>query len=185
MSEMDAAAELRGDVAPVRAPSDGEAGQPEKPGEKPKGPPQRRFKWMETSTLTIEHWLAGQARADIEVFPGMIYRFREMTNAEMRGRDRYLNVLAPEFTMRGAGEKAGNGDRINMPQWGRLRNIGTLVLSIEALNEKPWPPGKDFDEKFKSVEGLGWVLTDRLVEAYQEFEEHLMFLVEGADLPNS
>lgn len=183
-SEREAAESLAGkgrsDVAPEMTEATGESKAME-----PEKPPKRHFKWLDTSTMTIEHWLAGMARGDIEVFKGQIYKFREPTNVELRERDRYLNSIAPEFTMRGIGAAVGEGDRVNMTQWGRLKNIGTLVQSIESLNEQPWPQGKNFDEKFKAIEKLGWILTDRLVEAYMEFEGELMFLVRSTDLPNS
>lgn len=179
MSDQDAAHALVSGAGETGPEADGKASVTPLPEQ----PPLTKFRWLATSTMTIEHWLAGQARGDIEVFPGRIYRFREMTNAEMRTRDRFINTLAPEFSMRESGGKAG--DRVNMPQWGRLKNIGTLVMSIESMNERPWPDGKTFEDKFRVIEGLGWMLTDRLVDAYQEFEEQLMWVVRGADLPNS
>ena len=184
MSESEAAKDLKGrsrrrDVAPPVEPVAAEVAAPEGAPEaqKPQGPPAKKFKWMDTSTITIDHWLAGQFRADIEVFPGKIYTFREPTSTQLRERDKHMNTLALEANM-------GN-DRLNMGQWGRLKNCGTLVQSVEALDAKPWPPGKDFAEKFATVEGLGAFLMDRIMLAYMEFEDQLVYLVSSTDLPNS
>jgi hypothetical protein len=184
MDETSAAKDLskrggkRRDVAPPEGLPVQEAAAVDEPApQKPSGPPPKKFKWMDTSTITIDHWLAGQYRADIEVFPGKIYSFREPTSVQLRERDRFLNTFAGESSM--------GGDRLNMAQWGRMKNVGTLVQSVAALNEKPWPPGDNFEKKFNSVEGLGAWLMDRIVLAYMEFEDQLVYLVQSTDLPNS
>lgn len=184
MSENEAARALSGrkrsDVAPQEVTPDSAPEEVQETAEAPMEelkPPQRKFRWMDTSTLSIEHWLAGQYRADIEVFPGKIYRFREPTSVQLRERDAFMNTMARDASM--------HGDRMNMGQWGRIKNAGTLVQSVESLNTKPWPPGKDFAEKFAAVEGLGAFLMDRLMLAYMEFEDHLVYLVRATDLPNS
>lgn len=188
MSETEAAKALRGEKNEPAAPKPAPKEEPEalEEEQKPAGPPKRMYKWFDDSNLTVEKWLAGYATADIEVLPGIVFRFHEAKNRELREADAFVNAMGPSFIMRGLVQAGGTREDIPRgDQWARARNIGMLAVTVTHMDGKPWPQGDTFEERFNQIDDLGHVKVDRLLGAMGEFMEQLGWLIRQVDLGNS
>ena len=189
MSEREAVEALGRQEAPEGRPEVAvEAETPEvKEGEAPKMVrPKRRFRWIDDKNMTVPLWLADKAAADIEIFPGVVFRFREAKNSELREADAYVNAMGPQFIMRGIPQGV-EGLRDDLPrgeQWARARNVGMVAMTISHMGGKSWPEGETFADRFKSIDDMGHVKVDRLIQGMSEFTEQLAWLVRETDLPN-
>jgi hypothetical protein len=173
-------------AAPPEPPAEEEPAEESEPLEVKPRRPVRIFKWISDKEMTVDDWLAGTAVADIEVFPGIVFRFREASNKEMREADAFVNGMGPEFIMLGLPQQDGiRDDRPRGEQWARARNVGMVCITVTHMGSHPWPPGGTFGAKFDVIDNMGHVKVDRLIQAMSEFTEQLAWNVREADLGNS
>jgi len=145
----------------------------------------RSFRWVDDSKMTVEDWLAELATADIEVFPGVVFRFREPSSKALREADAVVNSMGPSFVMTGLLQPDGSRDDIvRGEQWARSKNIANLTCAVTHMGGEPWPPGKAVREKYLEIDKMGHIKLDRLIAAYAEFTMVLAYIVEVGDLPS-
>lgn len=150
------------------------------------GPPPRAFRWVDDTALTIDNWLVGSAYADIEVFPGVVFRFIEPKSSVLRQADAVVNSMGPAFILTGLMQPRGTRDDVvQHDQWARARTIANLACAIAYMSGDPWPTGKNLREKFDVIDDLGHIKVDRLSAAYIEFTVQLAYVIEVGNLPNS
>lgn len=206
LTEQEAAAQLLAGDAPAEAPASEPEPAPEPEPETPKpprdpkkpetreerlkrlredGPPMRAFRWVDDSKMTVESWLAELATADIEVFPGVVFRFREPSSMALREADAVVNSMGPSFMMTGLMQPDGSrDDRVRHEQWVRAKNIANLSCAVTHMGGGTWPSGKTLREKYLELDRMGHIKLDRLIAAYAEFTVVLAYIVEVGDLPS-
>ena len=146
----------------------------------------RRFKWVDDRHLTVENWLSGTAYADVEVFPGVVFRFVEASNSSLRDADAIVNSMGPKFMLRGLEQHDGSREDIaRHDQWARARNVAMLAVTVTRMGGESWPPGESLSEKFGALDKMGHIKIDRLIQAMSEFISELALMIESADLGNS
>lgn len=142
-------------------------------------PPKRVFTWIDEESLTVEDWIAGQAHAVLQVVPGMVIQFREPKELERDEVDALVNGIGPAFIMKGL------RDGVMATQVRRASNIGLLCQAITHINGERWLPGSSLEDRWKWIKGKGSLMIDRLIEAFYEFTNALLWKIENGDLGNS